>query len=82
MTAPRKTAKEKTDYEKPEDRHPVTDPPTRKNNETVHTQPCNFNIYFCKKNPPNAQILFPLADEGLKAWGMLAQVPRLDLAAM
>ena len=74
MTALRRTEKEKTDYEKPEDRHPVTDPPTQKN-ETMQTQPCNLNICLCKKNEPphaqNLQILLPITDEGLKAWRML-----------
>ena len=46
----------KTDYEKPEGRHPVTEPPTQKNNETVQTQPCNLNICLCKKKPQTPRI--------------------------
>ena len=57
MTALRRTEKEKTDYEKPEDRHPVTDPPTQKN-ETMQTQPCNLNICLCKKKNPQAPRIY------------------------
>ena len=65
MTALRRTEKENTDYEKPEDRHPVTDLPTQKN-ETMQTPPCNLNI--CQKKNPQTPRIYKSSSLSLM-WG-------------
>ena len=60
-----KNRERNADYEKPEDRHPVTDLPTQKN-ETMQTPPCNLNI--CQKKNPQTPRIYKSSSLSLM-WG-------------